>query len=131
MHIYDLNQALIADSWVRKYEKRTRGWRGLLWFLPFIIFPLFCSMFLHQPATPEEKWIVIPYLLYFLFCFRYVFKHMKTENALCTYLAEHPVPYRVVQQAMTMEPDYRTAKLWAIECYECHTQGDCPLCGAN
>lgn len=41
------------------------------------------------------------------------------------------VPIGIVNLALQQEKNYWTALLWAVECYESHIPGDCPLCGAK
>jgi len=41
------------------------------------------------------------------------------------------VPTQILNLALKLEKNYWTALLWAVECYESHIPGDCPLCGAE
>ena len=41
------------------------------------------------------------------------------------------IPHQMLINAQNMESDFTIAALWAIECYEGHIHGDCPLCGAT
>lgn len=43
----------------------------------------------------------------------------------------NPSVYRKFKLARQTEKKFDIAALWAIECDECHINGDCPLCGAE
>ena len=44
---------------------------------------------------------------------------------------EHEIPTYYVRNARILDSRFPEYILWAIECYEGHMPGDCPLCGAE